>query len=154
MSSETTERITALLHEQIDWAYLLRITYKNAMMPFLYWHLNNISPQAIPKQVLAGLSDHYHFNARRNLFLSGELCRILSLFETQGIQAIPFKGPVLANSFYGNVALRQCHDLDLLVRKIDVLRAQDLLISQGFRPFCEPTGAPESFFKKECHFCP
>jgi hypothetical protein len=41
----------------------------------------------------------------------------------------------LAVAAYGNLALRQFGDLDILVHKRDVLRAKDLLISQGYGTF-------------------
>lgn len=47
--------------------------------------------------------------------------------------AVPFKGPVLADTAYGNIALRQFDDLDLLVPVQDVFRAKELLQSRGYR---------------------
>jgi len=67
--------------------------------------------------------------------LSGELLNILRLFEAHHIPAIPYKGPVLAASVYGDLAwLRQFGDLDILVPKREVLRAKELLSTHGYRP--------------------
>jgi len=35
------------------------------------------------------------------------LLKLLDLFENHGIPAVPFKGPVLASSIYGDLSLRQ-----------------------------------------------
>jgi len=65
--------------------------------------------------------------------MAAELLRIMSLFETHGINAIPFKGPILAASVYRDLSLRQFGDLDILVHKQNILRAAELLVSQGYK---------------------
>jgi hypothetical protein len=56
----------------------------------------------------------------------------LDLFADQDIPVIPYKGSVLAQSIYGNLALRPFGDLDIIARKADVHRARDLLLSSGY----------------------
>ena len=73
-------------------------------------------------------------NSLHNLFMTGELFKLLDLFGAHGIGAIPYKGPTLAALAYGNLALREFDDLDLLLPERDIPRARDLLIAQGFRP--------------------
>jgi hypothetical protein len=85
-----------------------------------------------------------HENTKSSLFLTAELLRLLSLFEAQGIHAIPFKGPTLALSAYGDVALRQFKDLDIFVHQRDVLAVKELLIGQGFKPYLELSNAQEA----------
>jgi hypothetical protein len=65
--------------------------------------------------------------------MTGELIRLLDLFEAHGIAAIPYKGPTLAALAYGNVAFRVFSDLDLLLRERDLAKARGLLTAQGFR---------------------
>jgi hypothetical protein len=62
----------------------------------------------------------------------GELRRLLHRFEMGGIPAIPFKGPVLAASAYGNLALRRFSDLDILVREHDGDAGRRLLAELGY----------------------
>jgi hypothetical protein len=47
---------------------------------------------------------------------------------------VPYKGPALAALLYGNVALRQAGDLDIVVRRSEVDRARALLQARGYRP--------------------
>jgi hypothetical protein len=129
----SVQRIRSLLREDIDWSYVLQTASRWRVRPLLYRNLDAICPESVPKAILAQLSNHFHTNVQRNLFLVGELVKLLRLFEIQGIPAIPFKGPVLAASVYSNLALRECGDLDLLVRKQDVTKAKSLLISAGYR---------------------
>ena len=52
---------------------------------------------------------------------------------------LPFKGPTLAVLAYGDLALRQFNDLDILIHPDDVLATVQLLRDQGFRPQFELT---------------
>jgi hypothetical protein len=114
IDSEIAERIRTLLQQDIDWAYLIQTAAQHGVMPLLYQSLNTTCPEAVPKANLAQLRNYFHTNAQRNLFLTKELLKLLTLFETHSIPAIPFKGPVLAVSAYGNLSLRQISDLDIL----------------------------------------
>lgn len=134
MDSENAERIKALLREDIDWAYLTQMALRHGVMPLLYRSLYTTCPEAVPGATMDQLQSHFYTNALHSYFLTGELLKLLNLFEAHGIPPIPFKGPVLAASVYGDLALRQFGDLDILVHERDVLSAKDLLISQGYRP--------------------
>jgi hypothetical protein len=116
------------------------------MMPLLYWHLNTTCPEAVPETLMSYLRDYFNWNARRDLYLTGELCKTLQLFEANGIPAIPFRGPVLMSSVYGNLALREFLDLVILVHEHDVQKASQLLISQGYRPQLDLTRGQQTAF--------
>jgi hypothetical protein len=140
------ERIGALLQENIDWVYLIRTALKHGVMPLLYWSLHTTYPEGVPKVTIDELRGHFHANVRRNLFLTRELLKILDLFEMHKIPVMPFKGPFLSASAYGNLSLRQFSDLDILVHKRDALKAKDLLISEGYRPTLQLDGAREAAY--------
>jgi len=123
IDSEIAERIRTLLQQNIDWAYLIQTAAQHGVMPLLYQSLNTTCPKAVPKTNLAQLRDYFHSNAFHNLFLTKELLKILTLFESHSIPAISFKGLVLAVSAYGNLSLRQISDLDILVRERDYHKA-------------------------------
>jgi hypothetical protein len=55
------------------------------------------------------------------------------LFRSEGLQAIPYKGPVLAAQAYGDFALREFEDLDLILRQKDMPKANRLITSLGYR---------------------
>ena len=65
-------------------------------MPLLYPQLNTLRPGVVPEAVLRQLRDDFHQNAIRNLFLTGELVRLLDVLNSNGIIAVPYKGPTLA----------------------------------------------------------
>ena len=70
------------------------------------------------------------------------------MFEEAGIGAVPFKGPTLAAAAYGNPALRESGDLDILVRKWDLARAMELCLRRGFEQKFDyhESSAAERFF--------
>ena len=91
------------------------------MSPLLYQNLSRLSG-VVPAAVLTQLRERYDTNVRKSLVLARELFRVLDCIEALGVEAIPYKGVVLAETFYGDMALRQSGDMDLFVRARDVVR--------------------------------
>ncbi|HKY03662.1 MAG TPA: nucleotidyltransferase family protein [Blastocatellia bacterium] len=143
---QTAARIGGLLRQKIDWDCLVRLAHRHGLSQLLYWHLNPDFSQLVPAPALDGLRDNFHATARRNLFLTGELLRLLSIFKKNRVRAIPYKGPVLAASVYRNLALREFADLDILVSVEDVAQAKTLMEGLGYRPGFELTRAQEAAY--------
>jgi hypothetical protein len=80
--------------------------------------------------------------------MTSELLEILSLFDGQGVATLPMRGPALAAFAYGNLALRQFNDLDILIHRRDVPRAKNLLISRGYQLNISLSGARERAYLK------
>jgi hypothetical protein len=127
------DQVRALLRHDLDWASLLRAAAGHGTTPLLYWHLNRLAPDAVPRVVLEDLRQRFLDNTGHSLLLTGELLRLLSRFAAHGIRVIPFKGPTLAACAYGHLALRQFNDLDLLVLPADLPPARKLLAAEGYR---------------------
>jgi hypothetical protein len=144
LDARAAERMRALLGSALDWNYLLRTARSHGLTPLVFRHLNAVGSQGVPPPVLQQLRAAFQENARRNLFLTGELLNLLQHFEAGGIPAVPYKGPALAEAAYGNLALRVFCDLDVLVRKRDATRAQEVLRSLGYRPQVPLTPAQEA----------
>src|ERR1043166_5355144 len=114
---------------EVDWEYLFQLARRHSIVPLVYAQLN-----VAPPDVLAKFKQHYLENSARNTVLTSELCRLINLFRDEGIEAIPFKGPVLALFAYGDVALRRFVDLDVIVEKSNVLKAREILLKEGYTP--------------------
>lgn len=130
-----------LLLGEIDWERLLRSARRHGLTPLLYRQVSGLAQGAVSEVVSEKLRRAHQENARRNLFLTGELLRIAGLLKAAGIPAIPLKGPVLAASLYGDLALREFSDLDILIPPREVSRAEGLLLSRGYRLPLGLTGA-------------
>lgn len=151
MGAHQEDDLRMLTRTTIDWEYLVRTALLHGMMPLLYWHLHRVCPETVPAAVLDDLRGRFQQNARRNLTLTAELRAALELLGDHQIVAIPYKGPMLASAVYGNLALRQFSDLDILVHKSDVLRAKDLLISRGYQPTLQLTRTQETAYLESNH---
>ncbi len=151
VSEQMNRQIKTLLENDIDWDYLYCFARRHSVLSLLYLQLSTIAPTEVPPEELSRLKDYYQKNAGRNLYLTNELGRILQDFASAGIEAIPYKGPALAISAYGNLELRRFVDLDIMVRKVDVLRAQELLIAQGYRCGTAWTMAQQSLLLRSQH---
>lgn len=122
-----------------DWNRIEALSRAHAVMPLLYRSLADVCPDRVPGPVLERLRDEFDRNAKRNLEKTGELLRLLDLLTERGVQAVPYKGPVMASSAYGNLAYRQFIDLDLLVHRRDVAAAVAALEEDGYRRRARPS---------------
>lgn len=128
------QRLRALMQRDLDWPALLQMAERHGLAPLLYRHLHATCPDLLPPAILAHLEEQFFANTQHMLFLAGELRAILEVLEARGIAALPFKGPALAVAAYGNLALRQAGDLDLLVDPRDARAALAALRAYGYRP--------------------
>ena len=87
-------------------------------------------------------------NAHRALWLTVELLNIYRHLQARGLEVLPYKGPVLAEALYGNVALRQFSDLDLLIRGEDLPRIKVALAELGYEPGLRLAQAAERDYLK------
>jgi hypothetical protein len=127
-------RLRELAATRVDWEYLFLLARRHAVLPLLYLQLERHASDLVPHENLQQLKKHYLENAARNTVLTAELCRLIALFADSGVEAIPYKGPVLGLFAYDNPALRRFVDLDVIVRKSDVLKAREILLAQGYTP--------------------
>src|ERR1700752_175268 len=133
-SAHIATRLRELAGNKIDWEYLFLLARRHSIVPLLYLQLERHASDLVPPEHLNQLKKRYLENVARNALLTAELCRVIGLFAGAGIDAIPYKGPVLALFAYGNIALRRFVDLDVIVRKSDVLKAREILLAEGYTP--------------------
>ncbi len=70
----------------------------------------------------------------RSFPLVTEILRITDCFRSDGVRIIPYKGPTIAEDLWGSFSLRDCSDIDFLIRPVDVERAGKILGSLGYLP--------------------
>jgi Uncharacterised nucleotidyltransferase len=128
-----SEMILAAVAQKLDWLALIRLAMRHEVMPLLYRNLQQVCPDAVPQNIFGPLHARYRERAKEAQCRAEELVRILALFREQGIPAVPYKGPTLAQKLYGDVSLRDFGDLDIMILERDVPRAQELIRRQGYR---------------------
>lgn len=132
LPSEEATHLRTLTAAGIDWPTLLRLADRHKLMPLVFTHLHRLCPQTVPAPVLQTLRARFQKNLRQMLLRATELVRIVRVLREHGIQALPLKGPVLAIYAYGNLALRQAGDLDLLIPPTAVRQTLTLLQTLGY----------------------
>jgi hypothetical protein len=155
MHTAVAEQIRKLVAQPIDWAYLLSEAAENSITPLLEKHLSTVAPAAVPHEYLVQLKAACRANTVRCLFLTAELNKILELFESNSIRSIPYKGPVIAQQAYGDIALREFEDLDIILRQCDVLMAHEIILGLGYQakfPWILSPGAAASLVPGEYNY--
>ncbi len=116
-----------------SWDALFERARSHGLIPLVYHRLLALDFPSVPAQVRRKLTDTFGINATRNETLTQELVRILTRLGEAGIRVIPIKGIALAESLYGDVALRTCADLDTLIHPQDLSQGLLVLTSAGYR---------------------
>jgi hypothetical protein len=142
-----SSRIRQILQHGVDWELLVQLADHHGLTPLL---LRRLLVEVDPRQAggLEGLRRQDKANAHRALWLTLELLNIHRHLQTRGLEVLPYKGPVLAEALYGNVALRQFSDLDLLVRPDDLPRIKTALGELGYEPGLRLAQAAERDYLK------
>lgn len=133
LTKQNAERIRALAGQELDWGLLLQHVLYHKTFPLLYNSLKKVCPDMVPEAVLQQLKSYYMKNAAHSFFLAGMLIKILRIFEQNNIPAVPFKGPVLSETLFGNTGLRNYCDLDILIHQHDMYKAAHLLAEHGYQ---------------------
>lgn len=131
-NTATSAEIADLLRNDLDWDAIIGKAVENNVFLLFYQSLKNTHPELIPPSIYDRLQVEAQKRIVRNLFLTKELFEVLDLLAARDIQAIPFKGPIWATLAYGNMALRDFCDLDILVRPKDFPKAKNLLYDRGY----------------------
>ena len=132
LDEKITKDIKTLVQSEIDWDYLLEIAQQHGVIPLLYQSLTNTCQGIVPQSIWSELQWQFQTNALRNQLMCQKLIEIINLFNSHDINAISFKGLTLAASAYGNIALRQFGDLDILIAPENINQATEIITEQGY----------------------
>jgi Uncharacterised nucleotidyltransferase len=127
------EEIREILAGPIDWDFLLFEAGNHSVTPLLCRQLISAADLLDPDR-LEQLKQTSRAFAMRNLVLSAELIRVVDRLRSEGVYAIPYKGAVLASQAYGDIALREFEDLDIILRQGEISKANEAMVSLGYLP--------------------
>jgi hypothetical protein len=128
MLEQLSRQIEAFTH----WDELPTQAEVHGMGSLLRHHLKRVNA-SLPHEIKRALDGLYLRHRKWNETNTQILLEITSLFEMAGIRALVLKGLALAHQYYPEPALRPASDIDLLLKKEDVLPALDFLQDAGFR---------------------
>lgn len=146
MSEDHIRHALGLLEHPLNWSLLLEQARSHRLLPLLHWHWKRSLRLDFPAEIAQQLDNRFRANVARSLLLVRDLADIVDLLGKRGIRVVPFKGPALAESLYGNAALRECVDLDILIRRRDVPEAIRTLVSAGYVDGKQLTPAQQNAF--------
>jgi len=117
----------------VNWDRLLDMAQRSAVSPLVAVGIKQCTDPPAPEWVADRFEQRAREVAIRNLFLAGELHKLLRLFDAHGIRAMPFKGPALAVQAYGDLSSREFLDLDILISRSDLEQAWKLAEDMHYR---------------------
>jgi hypothetical protein len=126
-------RLRSLLATPLHWEHLFLLAERHGVQPLLCQALNSVR-DALPAEHRPALERNYQANLHKSLLLSRELIRVLRHLRQFDVDVLPYKGPASAEFLYGDVALRQAGDIDLLVRREEFSRVEQALAKIGYAP--------------------
>jgi len=132
LPEERRLRLQALSRKPLDWDFFLEQAVLHRVLSLVYKAFSSGAVNGLPHETKEKLRSLYFNNLARNMAAEKELRRILEALSESGVSAVPYKGPVLAESAYGELGLRQFNDLDVLIRESDLEAAVSVLLGLGY----------------------
>ena len=123
--------LAPLLQQSVRWPLLFALAEEHGVQPLLLQSLLDVE-QNVPGENLLSLKQSCQVNLHKALLLSRELIRIVGHLSALGMEVMPYKGLALAEIAYGDIALRQSGDIDLLIRASDLNRVRDAVRELGY----------------------
>jgi len=145
-------RLRTLLQQPVRWKSLFSLADHHGVQPLLHKALDPLSNE-LPAETLDFLRQSAQTNLHKALLLSRELIRIVDHLSGFGIEVMPYKGLALAELVYGDIALRQAGDIDLLIRPQDFHQVRDAVGKLGYVPHEVFAGAEERAQLKSGYEC-
>ena len=134
VNAKEKTRIKSLANSNLNWDLVFEIAIKQRVLPILYKKIQTIIPGIVPDRIFTKFKNAYFNNTTRNLYLLSFLISCINILEKNNIKVLPFKGIVLAQDIYGDIALRSFSDIDILVNKENASKAWSLLLNNQFKP--------------------
>lgn len=117
-----------------EWEAVARAAVRHGVAPIVHARLSEAGVASrAPEQVTRLLKGYFVRTGLENLRLFSRLAPLLQALAEHSIEAIVLKGAYLAEAVYGNPALRSMGDADVLVRRTDLQRAEQLLCAHGWQ---------------------
>jgi len=124
--------IRRMLEEGIDWTLFAHKAVDHDLAILAGHTLARVAPDMVPDDILDAFRATIEQTRRKNRVLFDELARLIEALASDGVDAIPFKGPVLTIQAYGDLGLRAFQDLDLLILDSDMARTITTLTGLGY----------------------
>jgi hypothetical protein len=138
LDASGSAELAALLAEGIDLERLWSLADLHEVAPLVGRSVGSVGAELVPAAWRDRALRKRHVTLRANGHLAAALGDVLDAFEAAGVEAIPVKGLVIAETLYGDIAARPCADLDVLVPPGRLDAAREALRAIGFGQRAKP----------------
>jgi len=142
LSEARVEHLRRRVAVGVDWGEIIRLAIPHGLLPLVAMNLTKHAADIVPALTMAQLALFRRRVDIRNRHQMAELMRVATMLGDAKIRVLPFKGPLLAFCAYGDLSLRESHDLDLWVHPSDLPAAGNLLRASGYRAAAHLKGTP------------
>lgn len=151
VSGENSDRLR-LLAARVRWRALFDLAERHGVQPLVYQALSR-SEGMIPAPEMRMLTQLYQTNLHRAMLLARALIHLVDHLASKGIEVLPHKGVALAESLYGDMALRQTGDIDLLIHAGELAKIQEAVRELGYVPHSSLSAAQQRASLKSGYEC-
>ena len=151
VSGENSERLRSLA-ARVRWRALLDLAERHGVQPLVYQAVSR-SEGTIPAPEMRMLAQLQQTNLHRAMLLARALIHLIDHLASKGIEVLPHKGLALAEFLYGDMALRQAGDIDLLVHAGELARIQEAVRELGYVPHASLSAAQQRASLKSGYEC-
>lgn len=128
---QVARELTALVERGVPARTVLTRLADHGLVPLAYRHLVASGDVPLAESLAAEISAEFRRHVLTRFKYTRRLRQLLDVLADAGVEAVPYKGPALATQLFGNFAMRQFGDLDILVRPSDARLATDALVAAG-----------------------
>jgi hypothetical protein len=138
ISGAARSRARELVDLPLDWNAFFQRALEWEMEPVVMSNLRLHFADVIADNVMAIASTRERHSRAVALSRTLILIEVVKKLNNSGIDLIVLKGPATGVAAYGDPSFRFFSDIDLLVKRADIERARDVLITLGYSADYEP----------------
>ena len=135
LQAEQAAKIDKLITNGIDWQAFLALVDRHRVPALAHAALGRHATGHLPEEIRSQVKARSDQARREALQLAAETVRLAKAFNAAGIELLPLKGQLHSLELYGDPALRQARDIDIMIKPADLDQADRLLLAEGYR--CE-----------------
>mgnify|MGYP000141371111 CR=1 FL=1 len=146
IKNKEEEEIQALITTRnINWERFKRFIIYHDLAPFISPALKKYN-SLLPSYLVKFLNISYEYYLFKCFAIWEEFIKIVNIFNKDKISIVPIKGIAILKDLYERPYLRVIRDLDILVKKQDLLKIEEILERLGYtKDLC---GFKEKYWKQ------
>ena len=126
-------KIRTLLSSVTNWTYFGSMANAHGVAALVYHNFEKLKLlKYVPEEIATSLRGALMKSLSRNAFNTETMREVLGLLNRENIKTVLLKGMALELSVYGNEGIRQMSDVDILIAKVQCMKARKILIENGF----------------------